>query len=317
MNMTNFYLLYGLDKSIIDNELNNIIKKKNTKDIIKYSMDNNLIKDVIEDASTISMFSNKKIIILEECNFLKANKSIDDIELLEKYLNNYNKDTYMIFISYTDKLDTRKKIYKELSKISKIIECKKGDNEYLTKYITDYVKENNYTIKDEKYFLKIVGTNLDNIKNELDKLFMYKLHDKTITNADIDKITIKSMEDEIFALTDAVIANDVSTSLALLDEFLNKSYDEIQIIMLLASQFRFLLQVKRLVNKNKRYDEIAKILEVNPYRVKFTINKLYSYSEEMLANRIKLLAKIDKEIKLGLVDKKLALELFIIKKEEY
>ena len=37
------------------------------------------IKDVIEDASTISMFSNKKIIILEECNFLKANKSIDDI----------------------------------------------------------------------------------------------------------------------------------------------------------------------------------------------------------------------------------------------
>ena len=87
--------------------------------------------------------------------------------------------------------------------------------------------------------------------------------------------------------------------------------------MLLASQFRFLLQVKRLVNKNKRYDEIAKILEVNPYRVKFTINKLYSYSEEMLANRIKSLAKIYQEIKLGLVDKKLALELFIIKKEEY
>ena len=94
----------------------------NTKDIIKYSMDNDLIKDVIEDASTISMFSNKKIIILEECNFLKANKSIDDIELLEKYLNNYNKDTYMIFISYTDKLDTRKKIYKGLSKIAKIRE---------------------------------------------------------------------------------------------------------------------------------------------------------------------------------------------------
>ena len=120
------------------------------------------------------------------------------------------------------------------------------------------------------------------------------------------------MEDEIFSLTDAIIARDISKSLSLLEEFVNRSYDEIQIIMLLASQFRFLYQVKRLVNKNKRYDEIAKILEVNPYRVKFTINKLYGYSEEMLQSYIKSLAKMDHDIKLGIMDKRLALELFII-----
>ncbi len=311
--MNNFYLLYGTDNSIIKNELDNLIKKLNISDIIKYEIDNSTLQEIIEDASTISMFSNK-VIIIENCNFFTANKNIDNIASLENYLENYNSDTYIIFIVHNEKVDTRKKIYKLINKSGKIIECNKEDNTYLTKYINTYLKENNYTMKDIKHFLDIVGTNLDNIKNELDKLFMYKLEDKTITNEDIDKITIKNIEEEIFSLTDAIIANDIDKSLNLLTEFLNKNYDEIAIIMLLASQFRFLFQVKRLVNKNLTYQEIAKILEVNPYRVKFTIKKLYNYTEYDLTNRIKKLANIDHDIKLGLIDKHLALELFILNK---
>lgn len=316
MNMSNFYLLYGEDNAVIDNEINKIIKKLNIKDIIKYSFDSTDVETVLEDASTISMFAPKKIIILEDCNFFKANKTIDKIELLENYLEHYNPNSYLIFIINSEKIDTRKKIYKELKKNALIVECKKGDNNYLINYVEEYLKENSYNLEDINYFLKQVGNNIDNIKNELDKLFMYKLADKNITNADIDKITIKDMENDIFELTDAIIARDINKSLMLLEEFLNKNYDEIQIIMLLASQFRFLFQVKRLMNKNKRYDEIAKILEVNPYRVKFTIKKLYSYSETMLLEYIKKLAQMDQNIKLGLMNKRLALELFIIKRED-
>lgn len=312
--MKNFYLLYGTDNSVIKNELDNLIKKLNISDKVKYEIDNNSLQEVIEDASTISMFSNKKIIVIDNCNFFSSNKNIDNINLLENYLENYNSDTYIIFISHNEKVDTRKKIYKLLNKNGTIIECNKEDNKYITNYINNYLKENNYTMENIKYFIDIVGSNLDNIKNELDKLFMYKLEDKTILNKDIDKITIKNMEEEIFSLTDSIIANNINKSLNLLNEFLNKSYDEIAILMLLASQFRFLLQVKILINKNLTYQEIAKILEVNPYRVKFTINKLYNYTEYNLKNRIKQLANIDRDIKLGLTDKKMALELFIINK---
>ena len=144
---------------------------------------------------------------------------------------------------------------------------------------------------------------------------MYKLDTKNISNDDIDKITIKSVEEEIFALTDAVIAKNTKLSLNLLQEFLNKDYEEIQIIMLLASQFRFLFQVKRLLNKGKSESEIAKILEANPYRIKFTIKKLYAYTEDMLLDYIQKLAKMDHDIKLGLMNKKLALDLFIIENQ--
>ena len=152
---------------------------------------------------------------------------------------------------------------------------------------------------------------LPNIENELDKLMMYKLEDKIINNEDVDKVCILTNEEEIFSLTDAIVAKDTLKSLNLLETFLNKSYDEIQIIMLLASQFRFFFQVKRLMNKNKSESEIAKILEVNPYRVKLTTKKLYAYTEKILLEYIQKIAKIDHDIKLGLMDKRLALELFI------
>ena len=308
--MDNFYILYGEDKDLIKHELNSIITKIKDADKITYDMTKSTILDVIDDASTIGMFSTKKIIILEDSYFLTANKTIDNLDQLEKYLEHFNPNSYLFFLTYNEKIDTRKKINKLLAK-HKIIEVKKKDNTDIKKYALNYLKENQKEIEDIDYFLSRTGSRLSNIKNELDKLIMYKLDQKLITKEDIDKVCIYTSEEEIFSLTDAVIAKDTLKSMNLLEEFLNKNYDEIQIIMLLASQFRFLFQVKRLINKNKSESEIAKILEVNPYRVKFTTKKIYSYSEDMLLDNIKKIAKMDHDIKLGIMDKKLALELFI------
>ena len=308
----NFYILYGLDKSLIKNELDKLIKKINTDDIITYDLNINPITEIIDDASTISMFSNKKLIIIENSNFLCANKTIENIEKLENYLTNYNTDTYIIFITNKESIDARKKITKLIKEKGEIIELNKIDDTYLTEYINNILEQNKFKIEDITYFLNKTGKNLNNIKNELEKLLIYKADTKTITNKDIDKISIKALESEIFILSDAIIEKNIPKSLELLNEFLKNSYDEMQIIMLLASQFRFLFQVKRLVNKNKSEEEIAKILDTKPYRIKLTKKKLYNYTEQTLLTYIKKLAKIDHDIKLGIMDKSLALELFII-----
>ena len=86
-------------------------------------------------------------------------------------------------------------------------------------------------------------------------------------------------------------------------------------IGLIASQFRFLLQVKILYNKNKSNDEIAKILEVHPYRVKLAINNCYYYDRYSLENYLIKLFQLDKKIKLGLIDKNIFFELFILNKD--
>lgn len=312
--MNNFYILYGSDTSKLEYETNKILEKLKITDPIKYDLLTTPIEDVIEDAATIGMFQKEKALILENSLFLCANKTIPNLEKLSYYLEHYNKNSYLIFLCPQDTIDTRKKITKQLSKYEiKNVSTKKVEN--LEQYVLEILNQDGFQMEDIPFFLSRVGSNFSNIENELEKLKMYTLQTKKITNNDVEKVTTKVIEDEIFALTDAIILKDTKKALELLNEFLKLSYDEIQILSLLASQFHFLFQVKRLQNKNKSEATIAKILEVNPYRVKYTTKKLYQYTEEDILKEIKMLAKADHDIKLGLMDKNLALKLLIMHKK--
>ncbi|MEE3342666.1 MAG: DNA polymerase III subunit delta [Bacilli bacterium] len=310
--MANIYLLYGTDKGVINNELNKITVDINSSDIVRYPLDVVNIETIVMDISTISMFGDKRVVIVDNAYMFMSNKNIDSINILEDYVKNASDNNCLIFIVNSDKIDTRKKIYKCVKDKGRIIECKKGDSNYINSFVKDYLMNNNYIINDINYFLNVVGSDLDNIRNELDKLFMFCMDSKKITNEDIDIVCVKVVEEEIFSLTDAIILNNKDKAIELLEVFLRNNYDEVYILNLLSNQFRFLFQVKKLANKNNNYSEIAKILEVNPYRVKFTLNKLYNYTENDIIYRIKGLLDVDKSIKMGIMDKRLALELFIL-----
>lgn len=310
--MKNFYLIYGIDRSIIDNELDKLLKKLKIDDVVKYRIPDTKIEDIIEDASIVGMFSSQKVIVVENAVFFNANKTIDNLSLLEEYLEHYNKDNYMIFIDNKDKIDTRKKITKKIKDIGEIISCNKEDREYFKSFINNYLQDSGYKLDSIDYFLDYVGMDLNNMKTELDKLFMYKLEDKVIHNEDIKNICLRNYQDDIFTLTDAIIAKDTTKALEFANMFLNNGYEEMQLIFLFASQFRFLFQVKRLANKNKNYKEIAQILEVNPYRVKFSLAKVARYTEDMILDELEKLAKMDTLIKSGKMNKHLALEMYIL-----
>ena len=92
--------------------------------------------------------------------------------------------------------------------------------------------------------------------------------------------------------------------------------DAASLIPVIAAQIRLLFQVKRLYNKGKTNDEIAKILEFKSvYRVKYLLSDSYYYSEKDLLKYLSHLADLDKNIKLGLADPKVSLELFIAGKD--
>lgn len=312
--MENIYLLYGIDKSLIDNKVDEIKKKVNVNefDIIKYDMNIDSIDSIINEISMPSLFSNTKLLLVNNSTFFCSNKSIDTSEL-EKYLENISKSFYIIFTCNTEKIDSRKKICKLIEKHGKVIELKKGDRTYIINYLKDYIKENGYKI--DSYvlnkFIDKVGDNISVLINELNKIFMYKLDDKTILESDIDKLTIKNLEEDIFKLTDFIIKKDKFNCFKLYQDFLNNNYEETYLIGLLASQFRFLLQVKLLSNQGKNKEEITNILSVHPYRVKLAINNLYSYSLSELTKNLNNLFILDKDIKTGLTNKRVAMELYL------
>lgn len=305
------YFLYSSDKDIVSRYIDDLVCKNNInkESLIYYNVSVDGIDKIILECNTYSLFSKTKMIIVDIDGIF--NNSVDDSEIL-KYLDNYNKDVILVCVSFCDKVDTRRKIYKKLNSVG-IIKALVKDNNYLVNLVKD--KLDDYKMNDINYFLSRVGNNVNDILNELEKIINYKNEDKVITRSDIDSVVLENIEEEIFAFTDAIIKNDVKKAIKLYYYFKLKNYDETQMISLIASSFRFLLQVKLLYKKNMNNDEIANTLKVHPYRVKVSINNLYYYDEEMLKDYLVRLTNLDYEIKLGLIDKSIFFQLFVIKKD--
>ena len=86
------YLLYGTKDFQINEEIKKITTNQNEMNINKYDLNNDLIKNAIEDAETISMFGDKKTVIVDNANMFTGITSKDS-EIIEKYLNNININT--------------------------------------------------------------------------------------------------------------------------------------------------------------------------------------------------------------------------------
>ena len=310
-------MFYSSDSGILSREVDNLRRRLNMSldDTINYDINN--VSDIVNEASTIGMFSLNKFIVINIDSYFKDKKDIPGINLLEEYFDNYNSNSYLIFICNSDTIDSRKKIV-NLIKKNGIVKKIEANDSYITDYINGYLKDNGYSINnsDVIYFINRVGSNINNITNELDKLMLYKINDKIITRSDIDLLTVENIDDSIYELVNAILKNDNKKAIKLYYNFINNGMDVNQMIAIVGSQIRLLYQVKRLYNKSKSNEEIANILEFKSvYRVKYLLSDSYYYSEEDLLKYLSKLSTIDEAIKSSNQDGNMLFELFIIKKD--
>lgn len=315
--MKNFYLLYSGDGAILNKEINDLEKKLDISDndIIYYNIDD--IDGIINEASTIGMFSLNKFIIINMDSYFKDKKDIPNINLLENYFNGYNSNSYLVFVCNSDSIDSRKKIVNLIKKYGIVKKLEVNDN-YLNDYVNNFLKDNGYKINngDVVYFINRVGNNINNVTNELDKLMLYKINDKIINRNDIDLLTVENIDDSIYDLVNCILKNDNEKAIKLYNNFINNGMDVNQIVAIIAAQIRLLYQVKRLYNSGKSNDEIAKILEFKSvYRVKYLLSDSYYYSESDLVKYLSKLADIDNAIKTSKGDGNILMQLFIVKKD--
>lgn len=304
------YLLYGTKDFQINEEIKKITTNQNEMNINKYDLNNDLIKNAIEDAETISMFGDKKTVIVDNANMFTGITSKDS-EIIEKYLNNININTNLVFIVHNEKLDTRKKITKLIKKVGTVKEF----NEEISpiNLVKNLFKNYNIENKTINLFLNRIGNNPLIIQNEVNKIKTYKGDDKTITDEDILNLTTKIIEIDIFKLIDYIVKKDKDKALELYYEMLKVNEEPIKIIVILANQFRIMYQSKELLKRGYSEKDIASTLKIHPYRVKLAIQNSRNYTKETLLKYLNDLADIDIGIKTGTLNKDLALELFILK----
>lgn len=311
------YLFYGIEDYLIQKEIDNIKQKYKIEEISisRHDLINTNIEKIIEDCEMNSMFTDKKVIIVNNSYIFtgqsKKGQIEQNLEALEKYINNPNIDTLLIFISDSEKLDERKKIVRLIKQKGIVKEFNTTTN------INSIVKSffNDYKISDSSItkLINRVGNNLPLLEEEAEKLKLYKDDTKEINDEDILKITNKNVDLDIFKLIDNIIMKNKKVATETYNEMIKYGEEPIKILTMIASQIRLMYQTKLLYKKGYTEKDSASLLGIHPYRVKLATEKGRKYTESDLLMYLDNLADLDSKIKQSNVDKKMAIELFILK----
>ena len=313
------YAMFSESKHLLKNKFNALLKdieKKQTVDKIYYDGRNKEfnLEEMINDLNTMPFLSEHKIIILENPSFFSSKQSLDD--KLEKVLEDYLKDpadfSTLIILVNAFKIDKRKKIYKKVKKLAKVYEPKQLEAYQLTNIIRDDLKALNIKV-DNDAFLELekrVSSDFDNWPNELEKLYL--LNKRHLNFGDIDTLISRPSLDNVFDLSDAVIAKNLSKSIKTWRSFPKEIKEPISLIMLLASQFRLIHQVITLSDNGMRYQDLAKELSVHPYRIKLASQVSKKTDGDRILFFLKRLSILEQKIKSGKIIPEIGFELFLI-----
>ena len=130
---------------------------------------------------------------------------------------------------------------------------------------------------------------------------------------DVRAVVSKPLEENAFELVSAIMKKDQQKAVHIYKDLMVNNEEPVKLIVLIANQMRLLMQVKTLDRKGYNDQEIAKILGINPFRLRYIRADASQYDIQDLMSKLNDLALLDTNIKKGMVDKKLGLELFLMK----
>ena len=306
------YIIKSNSYRLLKNKLKILTKDIDKENIDYYDLSDTSIKNIIEEANYVSLFNDKKAIIVYNADIFGTKYEYkNDLEILEKYLTNPNNNTILIFI--TDNVSKTKKCVKLINEKGNLIELIKPTGDNLKKEINNYLKNNNYKIENNALdlLIKRVDNNYDYILNELDKIMIIK-KDYIITTSDIKEYTINIENIDIFKFVDLIIKKDIEECLSELNILIENNIEPAIILSNIATQYRLIYSVKNLIKQGQTEKTIADELSIHPYRIKLAHDNSYKYSNKELKEKLLYIGELDKKIKTGELDKYNALKIFII-----
>ena len=301
------YLLYGEDNYIKNEYLKKI--KKNFDELklgINYiQIDEDNCQNIISDIETPAFGYSTKLIIARNCNLLKKKNVVG--EKLANYLDSNNiEDIELVIIE--QEIDKTTDLYKIIEKIGKIKECNERTPKELIMQVKTISNLYQVNIKENtaQYLIECVGTNMDDIINELRKLIEYEGKGNEITINDIDLLTVKKIESVIFDLTDNLGRKNIKEAINVLHNLLYSKEPIQKILIMLYNHFKKLYIVKISEGIN-----IMQVLKLRPNQT-FLVNKYQNqarfFEKSELRNLLEELISLDEKSKNGSVDLDVGLE---------
>ena len=275
------------------------------------------------DLVSLPFFADEKIVILDHLLDLttakKRNLTDEDLKQFENYLENPSESTRLVIFA-EGKLDSKRRLVKLLKRDAQIIEATTPKEQDLKRYFASQAQE---------LGLHFVGDSLDQLllksgydfgesQKNLALLQAYK-EDGQITLQDIEEVVPKSLQDNIFDLTQMILKRQIDQARNLVKDLRLQGEDEIKLIAILLGQFRMFSQVKIFSEEGQSESQIVASLselsgrKVNPYQVKFALRDSRRLSLSFLKQAMRTFIETDYAIKSGTYEKDYLFDLALLK----
>ena len=313
--MSNIYVYICNDEYLLNEEKMKLIKEKAIDEfnVSKYNFLDSDPLEIINEMMTVSLLGEERLVIITNPEFLKSTyKNTAIVEKFLEYFQNENEDTILVIFSDTD-LESKVKIntvLKEKANIKKLASIEGAD---LNTWVISRLASNGYKIESSALSELIERTDGDIslINNELEKLMLYQT-DKNISFNTVKLLVSRNLEDNIFNLLNAFVANDKKALFQIYEDFMTLNEDEMRIISAISNKLEEILYTKILLNRRVSKEDIATYFKVKPGRAYYMMEAARKISDNSIKSLLNRISNLDYEIKSGKIDKKLGLQLFIL-----
>lgn len=280
-----------------------------------YDMHKDSMETVMEDIMMPPFLSDHKMVVITNADFLttkKIKKDNQDAQLLSGCLDYLDDQIHLVIFNDQKNFDERKKIVKTLREKAKFFEIDALSYYKVSDTTRKAIKKRDCTIDDDalELLLSRKGQNLIDIVNEVEKLCLYTKH---IDRQSVEKLVAQPLDENVFHLSTAILNKERQKMFAIYHDLMVLNEEPVRLIAMIASSMRLLYQVKLLDRKGYNDQEISKMLNLKPFRLKYIRKEGQDFALDDLLQCLNQLSLLDVGIKTGKIDKKLGLELFMLK----
>jgi DNA polymerase-3 subunit delta len=162
------------------------------------------------------------------------------------------------------------------------------------------------------YFLNKVGTGMDNLEMEIQKVLSYSIERDIITREDIDAVCSEQITGKMFLMLDSIASKNQTKALELYYDLLTLREKPMTILYLLNRHINLLMITKDLLEKRKDNKAMAEKLGVPPFAVNKYSQQARNFKKEVLMNALILGTELEEGVKTGRMIDQIAVELLII-----
>ncbi|MFR7990614.1 MAG: DNA polymerase III subunit delta [Anaerovoracaceae bacterium] len=317
---------YGAEQYLVKWAVETLVKKyvnpaALSVDYVLLDEENVSCEQIIEACETFSMFSQRRVVWVKNFRPLMGDSvrgyRKEDLIALADYTRESNPGTILIFSS--EEIKASAVLPAALKKQAQCYEFDRIDKSELTSFARKRFRAAGVEISPKNlgllidltgYFNRESDYRLFHFDNDIQKIIAH-CSDGRVEESDIVCTVEGDADTFVFDMLDGISGNQKDKAFQLLYNILSSGRDAFSLIGAVVSQFEMMLSVKQMREDGMDLAAIHKKLGGSEYRIKKMIPYANKYSVGKLKQILSSIYETDRNIKTGLLDSQLALEMFI------